>query len=219
MSITPYANADIAQKENIQQQKMETYYRFQSKIYDLTRWSFLFGRNEILALIPEIPQNANLLEIGCGTGYNLQNLILKFPEANISGVDISSNMLLKASQKIKNNSGVKLMQQAYGFEETSDNNNQYDLILFSYTLSMINPHWSTLVERAKKDLKAGGHIAVVDFEYTKHDWFGKHMSNHHVKMEDHILPYLKEAFSPVHCLSKKAYGGLWNYFLFVGRKD
>ena len=26
---------------------MDNYYKFQSKIYDMTRWSFLFGRDEV----------------------------------------------------------------------------------------------------------------------------------------------------------------------------
>ena len=48
---------------------MDNYYKFQSKIYDMTRWTFLFGRDEIIKAIPlernakiKILSNMNLIE-------------------------------------------------------------------------------------------------------------------------------------------------------------
>ncbi|MEZ5059258.1 MAG: methyltransferase domain-containing protein [Saprospiraceae bacterium] len=73
---------------------MQQYYRFQSKIYDLTRWTFLFGRSSILKHIPYNRIDPfTLLEIGCGTGYNLQKIATNFPNAQLIGMDVSEDMI------------------------------------------------------------------------------------------------------------------------------
>lgn len=44
------------------------------------------------------------------------------------------------------------------------------------------------------------------------------MSHHHVRMEAHLLPLLSSLLVPEHLSIRQAYGGLWGYFSFVGRK-
>ncbi|MDZ7659193.1 class I SAM-dependent methyltransferase [Fodinibius sp.] len=50
------------------------YYQLHAPIYDATRWSFLFGRTKLIKQIPALPANAQILEVGCGTGKNLIQL-------------------------------------------------------------------------------------------------------------------------------------------------
>lgn len=207
----------IYQEEMTQADKMETYYSFQSRIYDATRWSFLFGRNGIIRMIPELDEASHILEVGCGTGYNLQKLQQRFPKAYITGLDIAQPMLDKAAKKIKH-PNIKLVNQAYGDSQDEPYQKPVDVILFSYSLSMINPNWSELIDQAMKDLKPGGYIAVVDFEDSEFSFFKQHMSGHHVKMDSHLLPYLTKKFETVNVESKEAYLGLWSYLMFVGRK-
>ena len=83
-----------------QAEEMRRYYRFHSKIYDLTRWSFLFGRDRVIDRIPEEVAPKRILEIGCGTGRNLIRLARWFPEAAVTGIDVSDVMLRYASQII-----------------------------------------------------------------------------------------------------------------------
>ena len=218
MSATPMTENNIFHKESIQQKKMESYYRFQSKIYDLTRWSFLFGRKEILDRIPKLNKNATILEVGCGTGYNLKNLLGRFPQVSLTGIDISATMLEKAARKIKSSSRLTLTNEAYGAVHSNTQKEQVDVILFSYTLSMINPHWPSLIDQAKENLKPGGYIALVDFENSKFKWFKKHMANNHVRMDGHIVPYLEKQFRLVECETKNAYAGVWSYFMYIGQK-
>jgi S-adenosylmethionine-diacylgycerolhomoserine-N-methlytransferase len=204
---------------NIQEQNqtIDSYYKFQSKIYDLTRWTFLFGRHQIVREIPmEKDQAFTLLEVGCGTGYNLKRLAGHFTRAKLMGMDLSGDMLQIAKKSTAAfQDRVELIQAPYGQVPLSC---RPDVILFSYSLTMINPQWRELLERAVEDLPEGGIIAVSDFHDSRFSWFKNHMGRHHVRMDGHLLPLLEEQFEPLRSSVKNAYLGIWEYLLFVGRK-
>lgn len=208
-------------QSNARQQQVErirSYYTFQSRIYDLTRWSFLFGRSAILESLPfEYEQPFHLLEVGCGTGRNLQKLQKRFPEARLSGMDVSADMLGQARRRLKSKPGIILLEQPYG-DEFYSWTGKLDAILFSYALTMINPQWEALIHQAYKDLRPGGVIAVVDFHDSQFPFFKRHMSGHHVRMDSHLQPVLEDNFKPIKSKVKNAYLGLWEYLLFVGEK-
>jgi S-adenosylmethionine-diacylgycerolhomoserine-N-methlytransferase len=204
---------------NEQASSMEQYYRFQSKIYDMTRWSFLFGRSEVIKDIP-IERNAEvrILEVGCGTGFNTKLLAQTFPNAEINAYEVSEDMVNLSRKKTETfGDRVKIVHQPYGSDPEALLNT-YDAVLFSYSLTMINPQWEDLIRQAHKDLKVGGYIAVVDFHDSKFNWFKKHMGNNHVRMDSHLQPLLEELFEPIVNDVKNAYTGVWEYLLYVGKK-
>ena len=200
-----------------QNQAMRNYYVFQSTIYDATRWLFLFGRRSILDLVSIEGGPQHILEIGCGTGYNLERLAKKFPNSKITGIDISADMLSIAKKKLESYDNVQLVERAYGNEPT--NLEQPDLVLFSYSLTMINPQFAGIIAQAKEDLKPGGKVAVVDFHSTNHKWFANHMGNNHVRMEAHLDPVLESHFKTEVHKVQRAYLGVWNYFQYIGVKE
>lgn len=204
---------------NEQAGAMNQYYKFQSKIYDLTRWSFLFGREDVIKAIPvERNANINILEVGCGTGYNTKLLAQNFGSAKIKAYEVSEDMVKLSRKKVMPfGDRVEIVHQPYGIDPESQLE-KFDVILFSYSLTMINPQWEDLIRQASRDLKIGGYIAVVDFHDSKHQWFKNHMGNNHVRMDSHLLPLLKELFSPVVEKINSAYLGTWNYLMFVGKK-
>ncbi|NUQ24378.1 MAG: class I SAM-dependent methyltransferase [Saprospiraceae bacterium] len=195
------------------------YYRWQSKIYDATRWSFLFGRNLIIKCLPlDVNGKYRILEVGCGTGHNLRNLALHFPNARITGLDASADMLAIARSRTRQfPERIQLVEKPYALGEEGFRE-QYDLVLFSYSLTMINPQWEELLQQACKDLKPGGFIAVVDFHDSRFNWFKRHMGRNHVRMDGHLLPELRQLYKSVFVRIFKAYAGAWEYVLFVGRK-
>ncbi len=201
---------------NNQQESMRKYYKFQSKIYDATRWSFLFGRKKILKLIQQ-DHPKHIVEIGCGTGHNLSRLQSAFPQTQITGIDVSAEMIAIANKKFKNNSNIKLMEQAYG-SKSVEFDCAPDIIVFSYTLTMINPQWSSILKQAQLDLAPGGKLVIVDFHSSKNSLFKKWMAYNHVKMEGHMDQTLEASFYTKYHQVKKAYFGLWNYFYYVGAK-
>ena len=195
------------------------YYRFHSRIYDATRWSFLFGRQGILRSILRAGQSPRrILEVGCGTGRNLLQLCLHFPDAEITGLDLSSEMLDIARAKTRRfGSRVQFLNESY-HRPVNPVTGAYDLILFSYALSMFNPGFESAIDASHADLAPDGHVAVVDFYDTRFPWFERWMGVNHVRMKGHLMPLLQAKFEPEMDQIYSAYGGAWRYFLFVGRR-
>ncbi|MEL6356870.1 MAG: class I SAM-dependent methyltransferase [Bacteroidota bacterium] len=198
-------------------QKMTGYYRFQSKIYDATRWSFLFGRKRLVRKLPiDTDAEINILEVGCGTGANLLGLAKRFPKAQLIGIDVSEDMLRLSAKKTQPFANrVTLLEGYYGQLPLPT---QPDVIIFSYCLTMVNPGWDKLIEQAYLDLNPGGLIGVTDFHASAVPGFKRHMGNHHVRMDGHLLPVLEQRFTSLQSEVKKAYGGVWEFLHFVGRK-
>jgi S-adenosylmethionine-diacylgycerolhomoserine-N-methlytransferase len=197
---------------------IEGYYRLHAGIYDATRWSFLFGRSTILRCAAAAqPAPARILEVGCGTGRNLLALARIFPRAQITGVDLSASMLAIARRKTAaHGSRIRLLQRAYDAPVSAAQGHQ--LVLCSYALTMFNPGFEAAIAAAHRDLAPGGHLAVVDFDATRFRWFARWMGFNHVRMDGQLRPLLHEKFSTVTERICPAYGGVWDYLLFVGRK-
>jgi S-adenosylmethionine-diacylgycerolhomoserine-N-methlytransferase len=194
---------------------IEGYYRWHAQIYDATRWSFLFGRRAILREVAGKP--ARILEVGCGTGKNLANLCQRYPKADVTGVDLSGAMLERARRKTQAYSDrVRLRQEAYS--GAPDGRAGYDLVLFSYALTMFNPGFEAAIDAAWRDLLPGGEMAVVDFHDTGTRAFENWMGVNHVRMNGQLRPLLQARFEPRVDRLETAYGGLWRYLMFVGRK-
>jgi S-adenosylmethionine-diacylgycerolhomoserine-N-methlytransferase len=196
---------------------LEGYYRLHARIYDATRWSFLFGRTAILREAAAVARPARILEVGCGTGKNLVNLCRLFPQAEVTGVDLSETMLAVARRKTAPlGSRVRLLHGAY--DPAFPNDRAWDLILFSYALSMFNPGFGKAIATAHRDLAPGGHIAVVDFHDTRLSLFERWMGVNHVRMNGQLQPLLTAQFERRTDRLQTAYLGVWRYLLFVGRK-
>ncbi|MCB0651415.1 MAG: class I SAM-dependent methyltransferase [Saprospiraceae bacterium] len=202
-----------------QAEAMKAYYRLHAAIYDLTRWTFLFGRRKIVRLLAkQNPIPHRIMEIGCGTGFNLRQLGRQFPLTQVIGMDVSAKMLHKARKNTNVfEDRIQLIEQPYSFGDMKFND-KMDVILFSYSLTMINPQWEELIAQAAYDLKPGGLIGVVDFYNSPFQWFKSHMGNNHVRMDGHLNPVLKRHFQTEYEQVSNAYGGVWQYFMYIGRK-
>jgi len=211
---------NLTSNPNDQAKTMQLYYRLHAKIYDSTRWTFLFGRKRLLRMLPLYENKpARVMEIGCGTGFSLQRLGKRFSDIRLIGVDVSKDMLKRAARNTQAfKDRVQLVEAPYG-KDSDFLDEPVDLILFSYSLSMINPQWEEILHKAKEDLRPGGYVAMVDFHDSDLPWFKRHMGNNHVRMDGHLLPFLRQHFTEQHQEIRSAYGGVWDYSLFLGWKD
>jgi S-adenosylmethionine-diacylgycerolhomoserine-N-methlytransferase len=192
------------------------YYRIHARIYDLTRWTFLRGRENLIRLAAAHRQPQDILEVGCGTGKNLLHLGRLFPEARLWGLDLSPHMLARADQKLQGlRSRLTLVEAAYDQPVAPG---RFDLVVFSYALSMFNPGWEAALQTAGQDLFPGGAIAVADFHDSPSKRFKLWMGFNHVRLDSHLLPCLRDLFPSCEWSVSPAIGGLWSYFLFIGRR-
>ena len=202
--------ADEAQRKGLQR-----YYKWHARVYDATRWSFLFGRHALLRQVAKVLTPQRILEVGCGTGTNLLRLAKNFPHAQITGVDLSADMLAVARRKLADyRQDITLLQQAYAAPLPGS----FDLIVFSYSLSMMNPGWEQALTSAWRNLSDKGVLAVVDFADTPSTAFRQWMGINHVRMEGQLPPVLNAQFKTILSQQHKVYAGLWRYLMFIGSK-
>lgn len=206
----------MLQKYSTHHTNIQRYYKVHSKVYDVTRWSFLFGRQRILSDLPDLKPRPRILEVGCGTGKNIPFLEYLYPDATIVGMDISGDMLEKAKKKTGDSEQVNLIQRRYGDRETAQK--PFDLILLSYSLTMIGDSTDNILQQIHEDLSTDGYVGVVDFHSTPFRWFRRWMSKNHVAIDGTVLPLLRKYFSEEQASVHNAYLGFWKYFTFLGKR-
>ncbi len=179
-------------------EKMDRMYRFQRCFYDLTRKFYLLGRDRLICEM-KISQGDRVLEAGCGTGRNLIVLAKKYPEAEFFGLDASAAMLDTAEARSAGIANIRLqtaLADDFGHDKTFGLNAAFDVIYFSYSISMIPP-WRESIENALANLKPGGRLYFVDF-YDQAGlpvWFRKLLQawlrQFHVKYPAELPGYLR----------------------------
>lgn len=197
---------------------LERYYRWHARIYDATRWSFLFGRDRLVRLAAEhlAAGPLRIAEIGCGTGHNLAALARTFPKAGLTGLDLCEPMLRRARRTLARAAPhASLVCAAYDPDSLPPA--ATDLLVFSYALTMFNPGWDAALDAGARHLAPGGLVAVADFHQTPAPWFRAWMGVNHVRLDGHLLPALQARFETVRLETRPAYGGLWQYFCYLGR--
>ena len=140
---------------------MDSTYRYQRLIYDITRRYYLLGRDRLVTdLAP--PPGGRVLEIGCGTGRNLACIADRYPGCALFGLDISTQMLLSAQAKLGDRATL-VRGDACDFDGPALFGAQgFDRVVLSYSLSMI-PDWQAALRMAAVQLAPGGELHVLDF--------------------------------------------------------
>jgi len=95
----------------------------------------------------------SVVDLGCGPGNSTQLLLTAFPEAKITGVDLSENMLAVARARV---AGAEFLQQDI---EDWRPERPVDLIFANATLHFSKDHYG-LIERLAACLAPGGALAV-----------------------------------------------------------
>ncbi len=146
--------------------RMDRMYRFQRHIYDLTRRPYLIGRMALVdGLAP--PSGGSVLEVGCGTAWNLVRVARTYPSARSFGIDVSPAMLATARRRIAAAGLADRIALAAADATNFDTARlfgvaTFDRVVLSYTLSMI-PAWTLVLSRALDHVAADGELHVVDF--------------------------------------------------------
>lgn len=143
---------------------MDSVYRWQRHIYDLTRKYYLFGRDRLIDELglPGDGRDASLLEIGCGTGRNLARIARAWPGASLHGIDISSAMLRSARARLGSGAVLEVADATCFDPQQALGRQAFDRIILSYCTSMIPP-WREAIAHACAMIAPGGSLHIVDF--------------------------------------------------------
>jgi S-adenosylmethionine-diacylgycerolhomoserine-N-methlytransferase len=138
------------------------FYRRQARIYDLTRWTFLFGRTEAIRALALRPEH-RVLEVGCGTGLNFHRIadLLDPSRGRLTGIDSSPEMLRRARERVRRE-GWRHVDLLEVETEIPGETASFDAVLFSYSLSMM-ARPDRVLETAHRLLRPGGRLVVLDF--------------------------------------------------------
>ena len=202
-----------------QANKIIKYYEFQSKFYDITRGFILYGRKKLLKIIfNQINQSKNskykiqnILDIACGTGYFINKINKKYPKINITGIDLSKEMI----SKINNNQSKNINIINYDFSKYDFEENKYDLIILSYSLTISGNDPEKILEKAKSLLNKNGIIMIVDF-YKIFDFYKNFMSRNNIITYQNIDQLLDNNFTKKYFSKKWAAPYPWLYYYYIG---
>lgn len=211
--------------------RLESFYGRQASIYDESRASFLHGRREMYSALP-VPEGGIWIDMGAGTGWNLEHLGDRLHRlAKIYLVDLSPSMLDVARERIRtcgwtNVEVIEADVSAFDLPGVLA-----DVVTFSYSLTMI-PDWFAAVDQARRLLRPGGAIGVVDFyvsrkypaaDHVRHSWFTRtflpacSLANNIFLSPDHV-PYLHRHLQAQH-FSEHRVRSRWMpmpYYIFIG---
>lgn len=108
--------------------------------------------HELLQLLPNLPGNRYILDVGCGTGYFTNLIAKKQPKNKIIGIDFASKMLQVAQE---NYSHIEFIFA--DFDAMPAINNSVDIIYSNLALQWSLDLATTLAELSRS-IKQGGNI-------------------------------------------------------------
>jgi ubiquinone/menaquinone biosynthesis C-methylase UbiE len=115
----------------------------------------------------ELPEQPNVLDLGCGTGRLLNRLATQFPTLRGTGLDLSAKMLHQAQQG--NRHGERLVYKQGNAESLPFAESQFDAVF--NTLSFLHyPNPQQVFQEVNRVLCPSGKFYLVDF--TVREWKG-----------------------------------------------
>lgn len=142
-------------------QNLQSFYGAQAGDYDRFRERLLRGRQELISrLLAQLPPQARIVELGGGTGRNLDFFGDRLGDvASFDLVDLCPALLDRARERIARYPQVRMIEaDATTYTPAAP----VDCVYFSYSLTMI-PDWRVALSNALAMLKPGGLLGVVDF--------------------------------------------------------
>lgn len=109
-----------------------------------------------------LPDDCNeILDLGCGTGLELQSVFARFPNARVTGIDMSADMLAALSAKY----GDKALQTTCGDYFTVEfGKGSFDAVISFQSLHHFAPQKKTaLFKKILEALKPGGKFLNCDY--------------------------------------------------------
>lgn len=117
----------------------------------------------VAAAFDPTEEAVEVLDVGCGTGLELEGILARMPNAAVTGIDLSGEMLARLREKYEGRArALRLIQASYLSADLGER--QYDYVVAVMTLHHLLPETrQRLYERIRRALKPGG-------VYVEGDW-------------------------------------------------
>lgn len=131
-----------------------------AKIYD-QRWKTYVGNTlNFVNQWAAIPAEANVLDIACGTGEFERLLVQDHPNQQILGIDISTEMLAIAQQKLHRYDSVRF--ELGSATEIPAVDEQFDVVVCANSFHYFDQPIDALIEMSRV-LKPDGKVVILDW--------------------------------------------------------
>jgi len=216
-------------------ENLQGFYGAQAGDYDRFRERLLHGRAELITRLRLVlPRAAHVVELGGGTGRNLEFFDTALEDiAQFDLVDLCPALLERARDRLARYPQVRVIEA----DATSFRPGQpVDCVYFSYSLTMI-PDWRGALFNALAMLKPGGLLGVVDFYHSaaqpdaglaRHGAFTRHFwrrwfAHDGVRLDPEHLSALRAHLLEHELIESRAAvpylpGLRVPYYVFLGRK-
>jgi ubiquinone/menaquinone biosynthesis C-methylase UbiE len=140
-------------------EQVEKHYNNLAKVYE-KRW-----RNYLVNTSKEIIKNLNLksnlkiLDVACGTGFLIKKLLETNSKIEITGIDISKEMIAIAKKRFENNKNVTLIKANAEKFEVKD---KFNIIIFNSAMHYIKDI-EDLIVKLRQLLSSNGYLIIVDW--------------------------------------------------------
>lgn len=188
-----------------QTEHLESFYKDQSENYDAYRQRFLHGKHEVMSVFPLI-RNKNVLDIGGATGFNFEYIkdnVSIYKQITILDLCKSLLEVADARSQLNNWKNVKTCHKdVMTFTQTQ----KYDVIMISYTLTMV-PDWKLILEKIRDLLEDDGYFVITDFTVDEGETFWKKVfATDKVYLNSEHVEYIRTLFKQEKYF-KEDYGG------------
>ena len=142
----------------LEKRQVQRAYEFYAPVYDFVfDWIFAPGRTAAIKHLGLSPTDS-VLEIGIGTGLNLP---LYPPSVKLTGIDLSSEMLDKAVERVQTLTMPDVTLKVMDATAMDFGDNEFDKAVATYTISAV-PDPVAVLREVRRVVKPGGIIVLLN---------------------------------------------------------
>ena len=142
-------------------EKMDAFFEARLEGYDDHMRTAIEGALEFYPFTADQLPGGHILDLGCGTGLELEYYVNQNPEAAVTGIDLSAGMLSALREKLPQEN-ITLIQGSYF--ELPLGENRYDAAVSVESLHHFTQEAkSALYARLHRALKDGGYFILTDY--------------------------------------------------------